>query len=218
MYKRCPNCGEKIKDGLLITNRIVDQNITDEINSFFAGENSEAYCSICSRKLLDEKGTKTKTIEKDYNKPLFRLASEAIKDMPVVTTHAPYEWKYKTCGIVTGLANMGTGVFSSINASVSDVFGIQSDMYNKKIIQAEKSCLNQLKIKALNLGGNAVIGIDIDYNEIGGGKEIQMVAMSGTAVKLQNIESVMRDDFDDDKYKRKCEDYYKLKRDLNKKI
>ena len=41
-------------------------------------------------------------------------------------------------------------------------------------------------MKALNLGGNAIIATDIDYAEVGASKGMLMVCMAGTAIRLKN--------------------------------
>lgn len=210
MYKNCPNCGEKIVKEMFESNVIQSQEITDEINNYFENKNSKAYCSSCSKELLE---TKKSEIGKVQKKKL-DLANKIIPNMPIITTHTPYNWEYKTCGIVTGIANMGTGLLSDLNSSVSDILGKQSSSYNNKMILSEKKCYRQLKVKALELNANAVIGVDIDYNEIGGKKQIQMVAMAGTAVKVTNIWKVMGNNFDFKEYNNNCSKYFKL----NKKI
>jgi len=45
-----------------------------------------------------------------------------------------------------------------------------------------------LRKKTLDLGGNAVIAVDIDYSEIGSLKGMLMVCMAGTAIKIRNAQ------------------------------
>ena len=59
-------------------------------------------------------------------------------------------------------------------------------MYNKKIIKGENKCFAQLRLKAIDLGGNAVIGINLDYTELGALKGMIMVSAYGTAIELNN--------------------------------
>jgi len=54
-------------------------------------------------------------------------------------------------------------------------------------------CLAQLRKQTLDLGGNAVIGTDIDYSEVGGQKGMLMVCMGGTAINITNIEVLGKD-------------------------
>ena len=57
---------------------------------------------------------------------------------------------------------------------------------NKKLKGGENICFAQLALAALERNGNAIIGVDIDYSELGGLKGIIMVCMTGTAIKLNN--------------------------------
>ncbi len=49
-------------------------------------------------------------------------------------------------------------------------------------------CLNILRKKAIELGANAIVAVDIDYAEVGGGKGMLMVCMAGTAIYVKNVE------------------------------
>ena len=80
--------------------------------------------------------------------------------------------------------NGNSGVVSEFTSSFTDLFGVQSGRFNKKLKAGEDICFAQLRKQALDLGGNAVIATDIDYSEVGGGKGMLMVCMGGTAIKL----------------------------------
>ena len=54
-------------------------------------------------------------------------------------------------------------------------------------------CFSQLRAKAINLGGNAIIGTDIDYGDVGEGKGMLMVCAAGTAIKIINTD-ILGDD------------------------
>ncbi|MCL4111631.1 UNVERIFIED_CONTAM: hypothetical protein GTU68_002047 [Idotea baltica] len=88
--------------------------------------------------------------------------------------------------MVTGQSTTGTGVFSDFYSSITDLFGMQSNSYNKKLKGGEDLCYAQVRLQALKLGGNAVIATDLDYSEVGVEKGMLMVCMAGTAIKLRN--------------------------------
>ena len=90
--------------------------------------------------------------------------------------------------MVTGQSTTGTGVISEFTSSFTDFFGAQSGRYNQKLKAGENMCFSQLRLQALDLGGNAVIATDIDYSEIGGDKGMLMVCMAGTAIRLENVD------------------------------
>jgi uncharacterized protein YbjQ (UPF0145 family) len=81
---------------------------------------------------------------------------------------------------------MGTGFFSEISSAISDFTGLQSQALGDKIRVGERNCYKQIRREAVRLGGNAILALDIDYNEMGGLKGMVMVCMTGTAVTLNN--------------------------------
>jgi len=214
MNKRtCPNCDREInKDNKFVKS----QTVILRINNYY-GKNNEKYCQKCSNELFKKINTsynRNKTEIKKTEKEIKIITDYLSKHMPIVTTHTPYNWEYKTCGIVTGLSNLGTGAFSDVGSSISDFLGTESGLYNSKIKKSEENCFNQLILQSLKKGGNAIIGVDIDYNEIGGSKQIQMVAMAGTAVNLTNIEQVIDEKLDIKKYNEKINAYRKIMKDF----
>ena len=95
--------------------------------------------------------------------------------------------------MVTGQSVTGTGIISELASSFTDIFGMQSGRFGNKIKEGENICKAQLRLAAAHLGASAVIGTDIDYSEVGGGKGMLMVCMSGTAIKLDNLEVLNSD-------------------------
>lgn len=89
-------------------------------------------------------------------------------------------------GVVTAHVVAGTGVFSDIAGSFTDVFGGRSRSYQKQLEAIDSEVIAQLQQKAEKLGGNAVIGLRVDHDEVsGGGKQMFMVTASGTAVRVE---------------------------------
>lgn len=86
-------------------------------------------------------------------------------------------------GIVTGEAIMGANVFKDFFASITDIVGGRSAAYEQELQKARKIAVDEMVAEARGLGGSAVVGIDLDYEVIRDG--MLMVAISGTAVKLQ---------------------------------
>ena len=88
-------------------------------------------------------------------------------------------------GIVAADVVMGTNIFSDFFASVRDVVGGRAASYEKILGEAKEAALAELAAKAQKLGADAVIGVDVDYEIIGGDKKTMLVVgASGTAVKL----------------------------------
>jgi uncharacterized protein YbjQ (UPF0145 family) len=81
---------------------------------------------------------------------------------------------------------VGTNFFSDFGASLTDLFGGLSDTYQSKLQKIYKIGIDKIKIKASNLGANAILGISIDFDEVSGkGKSMFMISVVGTAVKVQ---------------------------------
>ena len=87
-------------------------------------------------------------------------------------------------GVVAGEAILGANVFRDIFASVRDVVGGRSGSYEKVLREARQTALDEMTAEARKLGADAVVGIDFDYETLGAGGSMLMVAASGTAVKL----------------------------------
>lgn len=87
-------------------------------------------------------------------------------------------------GIVTGEAIMGANVVRDIFASITDIIGGRSGVYEEKLQDARVVAMQELEGRAAHLGANAVVGIDIDYEVIGQNGSMLMVSVSGTAVTI----------------------------------
>lgn len=100
---------------------------------------------------------------------------------------APVEKYY---GIVTANQVAGTGFFTDLTASFSDLFGGKSGAYRKAMNELCKEVTEQLKERAAELGANAVIGVSIDYDNISAkGMSMFMVSIQGTAVRIAKYEN-----------------------------
>jgi len=86
------------------------------------------------------------------------------------------------CGVVAGEAVLGANVFKDLFASIRDVVGGRSGTYEKELRKARQIALDALAEQATELGANAVVGIDIDYEVLGEKNGMLMVTASGTAV------------------------------------
>lgn len=88
-------------------------------------------------------------------------------------------------GIVAGEAVMGTNIFRDFFAGITDILGGRSGSYEKELRKAKALALESMMEEAQALGADAVVGMDLDYQQIGGtDRQMLMVAASGTAVKL----------------------------------
>jgi uncharacterized protein YbjQ (UPF0145 family) len=88
-------------------------------------------------------------------------------------------------GIVTGEAVMGANVFKDIFAGIRDIIGGRSAAYENELKKARETALYEVEQQAADLGANAVVGIDLDYEVLGTAGGMLMVSVSGTAVVVQ---------------------------------
>lgn len=87
-------------------------------------------------------------------------------------------------GIVTGEAILGANIFRDLFAGIRDIVGGRSGSYEKALREARETALAEMEQEARRLGGDAVIGVDLDYEVVGKDNGMLMVSASGTAVKL----------------------------------
>jgi uncharacterized protein YbjQ (UPF0145 family) len=87
-------------------------------------------------------------------------------------------------GIVTGEVIVGANIFRDLFASITDIVGGRSGKYEDVLARARKQALSEMESEAVKLGGNAVIGVDLDYEVLGSNGSMLMVSCSGTAVVL----------------------------------
>jgi uncharacterized protein YbjQ (UPF0145 family) len=106
----------------------------------------------------------------------------------IITTTTTIEGKpvQEYLGIVTGEAILGANLFRDLFAGIRDIVGGRSGAYEKELRRAREIALDEMRQAAEQLGANAIIGVDLDYEtiEMGGGGGMLMVTASGTAVRL----------------------------------
>lgn len=87
-------------------------------------------------------------------------------------------------GIVTGEVIVGANVFRDMFASIRDIVGGRSGSYERILADARKQAIEEVQAACGERGGNAVVGIDLDYEVVGSKGSMLMVSVSGTAVRL----------------------------------
>ena len=89
------------------------------------------------------------------------------------------------CGVVTGEAIVGANIFRDFFAGIRDIVGGRSHAYEKELQRAREIALDEMADAARLRGGDAVVGIDLDYEVVGKGGSMLMVTASGTAVRVR---------------------------------
>lgn len=90
-------------------------------------------------------------------------------------------------GVITGEAILGANIFRDMFAAVRDVVGGRSASYEKELGKAREIALAELEDWAEELGANAVVGVDIDYESFGQTNGMMMVSATGTAVVIERL-------------------------------
>ena len=87
-------------------------------------------------------------------------------------------------GVVTGETIIGANLFKDFLAGIRDIVGGRSSAYERVLREAKDTSMKEMQERAEQLGANAIVGIDIDYETVGANGSMLMVAVSGTAVVI----------------------------------
>ena len=88
-------------------------------------------------------------------------------------------------GVISGEAILGANIVRDLFAAVRDIVGGRSGAYEKELGKAREIALEEREDWATELGANAVVGVDIDYECFGKSNGMMMVSASGTAVVVE---------------------------------
>ena len=88
-------------------------------------------------------------------------------------------------GVVAGEAVLGANIVRDFFANVRDIVGGRSGSYQKVLADGRDLAMNDMVEAAHDLGADAIVGVDIDYEGIGQSGGMLMVSVNGTAVKLR---------------------------------
>lgn len=105
----------------------------------------------------------------------------------IITTTPSIEGKtiveYK--GLVVGEVIAGVDFIKDFAAGLTNFFGGRSGSYEGELIEARQSALAEMEARAMQMGANAIVGVDLDYEVLGQGGNMLMVTACGTAVKVE---------------------------------
>ncbi|MGB8453319.1 MAG: putative heavy metal-binding protein [Anaerocolumna sp.] len=105
----------------------------------------------------------------------------------IITTTPSIEGKtiteYK--GVIFGEVISGVNFIKDFTAGLSNFFGGRSGTYEEELIQARENAMKEMEDRASQLGADAIVGVDIDYEVLGADNGMLMVTVSGTAVRIR---------------------------------
>ncbi|MCT8516668.1 YbjQ family protein [Glaesserella parasuis] len=104
-----------------------------------------------------------------------------ITTTPNIENHQLVEYK----GLVFGEVVSGANFIRDFLAGITDVIGGRSGAYESKLNSARKEALQELEKEAKKVGANAVVGVSMEYQSMGGDKGMFIVVATGTAVVIR---------------------------------
>lgn len=87
-------------------------------------------------------------------------------------------------GVISSETIIGANIFKDIFAGLRDIVGGRSGTYERVIQEAKQTAMNELQQKAISMGANAIVGVDLDFETVGGKGSMLMVVATGTAVRV----------------------------------
>ena len=135
----------------------------------------------------DEKEIQELIDAKQYDELPTEVIDEIAKDI-LLTTETSLSGYHvaERIEIITAECVFGMNVFRDMFAGIRDIFGGRSSASQKVLRDSRRVCLTELRREALLLGANAVIAVDLSYNEISGdGKSMLFLVDSGTACRVE---------------------------------
>ena len=189
MSDRCGNCDAEITDGGIIKgpNRRYGPGQVAILN-FVSGSQHTEICEKCGKN--------------DYETAIWSLKDERQKcqdymtanviDFPMMTiSQIPPGAECRIKSMVTANVTVGTGMFSELSQGFSDMFGatnVNSGMA-LKVNSGEATARSILVTKAVAMGANCIIGVDVDYGTTA--NNAATVNMQGTAVVIRNLDAIL---------------------------
>jgi uncharacterized protein YbjQ (UPF0145 family) len=98
-------------------------------------------------------------------------------------------------GVVGGEAILGANAVQDMFAGIRDLVGGRSAAYEQQLRRAKQIAFDEMEHWAGLMGANAIVGVHIDYETIGG--SMLMVSVSGTAVRYEDPDAPADDQLDD---------------------
>jgi uncharacterized protein YbjQ (UPF0145 family) len=104
----------------------------------------------------------------------------------IVTTPTIAGYKIKKVfGIVTGLTPRTRGIFGKFVAGFESIVGGEVTAFTSEMEKARWEAIERVKARAVALGANAIIGLDVETSDLGLQNGIVLFSATGTAVVVE---------------------------------
>jgi uncharacterized protein YbjQ (UPF0145 family) len=104
--------------------------------------------------------------------------------MSTTPSIAGYKIK-KVLGVVTGLTPRTRGVLGKFVAGIESMFGGEVTAFTTELEKARIEAMERVKAKAIRMGANALVGLDLETSDMGFQMGIIVISATGTAVIVE---------------------------------
>ena len=176
----CPKCGERHEDSFEICWNCGTAPDGTEDPDF---QRAEVEAGATAAESEPDRGN-AEVVPAGFSDPTDHGAAS---DGMVVTTTPGVEGRriVRYCGLVAGETILQPNSFRHFLASLTDMVGERSTARESELRTARQMAVAQMEQAALELGANAIVGVDLDYQTVGEQGDMLMVSVSGTAVLVE---------------------------------
>jgi uncharacterized protein YbjQ (UPF0145 family) len=104
----------------------------------------------------------------------------------IVTTPTISGYKIKkVLGVVTGLTPRTRGILGKFIASWESMLGGEVTAFTSEVEKARWEAIDRARARAVALGANAIIGLDVETSDLGMQSAIVLFSATGTAVIIE---------------------------------
>ncbi len=114
----------------------------------------------------------------------FPVASDEVFLMVTTPTVAGYKIK-QVLGLVTGFTPRTRGALGKFIAGFQSMFGGEVTAFTSEVEKARWEAIERTKSRAIELGANAIIGLDVETSDLGMQSGIVLFSATGTAVVIE---------------------------------
>jgi uncharacterized protein YbjQ (UPF0145 family) len=113
------------------------------------------------------------------------VSSEAASFILTTTPSIPGYKTKRILGVVTGLTPRTRGVLGQVVGGIQSMFGGEVTAFTEELEKARVEAIARVRSKALNMGANAIIGLDLETSDLSYQAPIIVISATGTAVIVE---------------------------------
>ena len=102
----------------------------------------------------------------------------------VTTPEVPGYKITKVFGVVTGLTPRTRGILGKFVAGFESMFGGEVTAFTSELEKARMDAIRRVRNKAVDLGANAIVGLDLETSDLGLQLGVVVISATGTAVVI----------------------------------